>query len=116
MVVHCKRAPYDVYIGRGGDSIWGNPFEIGKHGSRTEVIASYEGWLRTGNSYGVANATEERRKAILDNLALLKGKTLGCWCAPAACHGDVLLKMLSDQVATPENEKAAQEHLSDGRP
>lgn len=24
MVVHCKREPYDVYIGRG--SKWGNPF------------------------------------------------------------------------------------------
>jgi len=29
LVVHCKKSPYDVYIGR--PSKWGNPFEIGLH-------------------------------------------------------------------------------------
>lgn len=38
-VVHCKREPYDVYIGRG--SKWGNPFKIGPDGSRADVIAKY---------------------------------------------------------------------------
>jgi hypothetical protein len=23
----------------------------------------------------------------------LKGKTLGCWCKPEACHGDILAKL-----------------------
>lgn len=31
-VVHCKKEKYDVYIGRG--SKWGNPFILGKHGTR----------------------------------------------------------------------------------
>ncbi|MDQ5843653.1 MAG: DUF4326 domain-containing protein [Thermoproteota archaeon] len=35
-VVHCKVEPFDVYIGR--PSKWGNPFKIGKDGSREEVI------------------------------------------------------------------------------
>jgi hypothetical protein len=26
----------------------------------------------------------------LDQLAALAGKTLGCWCAPGPCHGEVL--------------------------
>jgi hypothetical protein len=26
----------------------------------------------------------------LDRLAPLAGKTLGCWCAPGPCHGEVL--------------------------
>jgi hypothetical protein len=38
-VVHCKREPYDVYIGR--PSKWGNPFQIGRDGTRDEVIAKY---------------------------------------------------------------------------
>ena len=38
-VVHCKRENYDIYIGRG--SKWGNPFVIGKDGSREEVVEKY---------------------------------------------------------------------------
>lgn len=38
---HCCGIPEDaVYIGRG--SKWGNPFVIGRHGTRAEVIAKYE--------------------------------------------------------------------------
>ena len=43
LVVHCKRARYDVYIGR--PSQWGNPFQIGRDGTRAQVIARYERWL-----------------------------------------------------------------------
>jgi len=40
-VVHCKRARDDVYIGRPGK--WGNPFQIGRDGTREQVITRYEG-------------------------------------------------------------------------
>lgn len=43
LVVHCKRAAHDVYIGR--PSKWGNPFVIGRDGTREEVIARYAAWL-----------------------------------------------------------------------
>ena len=83
-VVHCKRDKYDVYIGR--PSKWGNPFSHLKGtkaqflvSSREEAIESYEEWL----------AQSEILQADLHEL---KGKTLGCWCAPLACHGDVLLR------------------------
>jgi hypothetical protein len=26
----------------------------------------------------------------------LKGRVLGCWCAPLACHGDVLAQLAND--------------------
>jgi len=77
-VVHCKREPYDVYIGR--PSKWGNPFSIGKDGSRKEVIDKYEKWLM-------------KQSELLKDLPELKDKTLGCWCKPNACHGDILLKL-----------------------
>lgn len=85
LVVHCKRKPFDVYIGR--PSKWGNLFEIGKHGTREEVIAKYEGWLHDNPK-------------IMADLHEIKGKILGCWCAPKACHGDVLARLanLSDPV------------------
>lgn len=67
-----------VYIGR--PTIWGNPFVIGKDGSRDDVITKYETWL-LGNGH------------LVDRLAALAGKDLVCWCAPARCHGDVLVRL-----------------------
>lgn len=75
-VVHCKRERFDVYIGR--PSKWGNPFTIGKDGSRDEVIQKYKKWI-IGQPNLLESVTPE-----------LKGKILGCWCKPNACHGDVL--------------------------
>ena len=77
-VVHCKRAPFDVYIGR--PSKWGNPYEIGRDGTREEVIAKYRTHFQS-------------TPALLAALPELRGKTLGCWCAPRACHGDILWEL-----------------------
>lgn len=82
LVVHCKREPFDVYIGRPGP--YGNPFIIGRDGDRAAVIAKYEAWLRKQPEL-VARAKRE-----------LQGKTLGCWCAPFACHGDVLVRVVNE--------------------
>jgi len=75
--------PFDVYIGR--PSKWGNPFKIGKDGSREEVIQKYRQWILDNPTLIAQLATE------------LKGKTLGCWCKPNTCHGDVLAE-LADQT------------------
>lgn len=74
-VVHCKKSKHDVYIGR--PSKWGNPYSIGRDGTRSEVIAKFR-------TYGIGKGLDILAKAEL------KGKTLGCWCSPQACHGDVL--------------------------
>ena len=82
LVVHCKKEPYDVYIGR--PSKWGNPFVLGKDGNREEVIAKYKAWI-------------EAQPALLEAAKKeLKGKTLGCWCAPLSCHGDILVGIAND--------------------
>lgn len=67
-----------VYIGR--PSKWGNPFVIGRDGSRAEVIAKYRTWI-------VA------QPALMNTLDELRGRDLVCWCAPLACHGDVLIEL-----------------------
>lgn len=66
-----------VYIGRG--SKWGNPFIIGKDGNREEVIAKYIAYAKG--------------KFSREELRVLKGKDLVCYCAPLECHGDVLSRV-----------------------
>lgn len=77
-VVNKYKEPYDVYIGRG--SKWGNPFVIGEHGDRDEVIEQYAQWLPT-------------QPELVASMPELTGKRLGCFCAPKACHGDVLVAL-----------------------
>jgi len=81
---HHGTAPEDaVYIGR--PSPWGNPFEIGKDGDRAEVIRKFE--LRLEKS-------EELKARVRKEL---KGRHLVCFCKPAACHGDVLLRFANSE-------------------
>jgi len=56
-VVNKYKEPYTVYIGR--PSIFGNPFQIGKDGTREEVIGKYATYAR-GN------------KELLDSINSLK--------------------------------------------
>ncbi|HET6285768.1 MAG TPA: DUF4326 domain-containing protein [Amycolatopsis sp.] len=80
LVVHCKRARFDVYIGRGRGSKWSNPFRIGVDGTREEVIDLYEAWL-------------PEQPHLMASLGELTERTLGCWCAPLACHGEILTRL-----------------------
>jgi hypothetical protein len=80
-VVHCRKEPFDVYVGR--PSMWGNPFKIGVHGDREEVLRKYEEYVRN-------------EPLLMGALPELRGKTLGCWCSPLPCHGEVLLKLLRE--------------------
>jgi hypothetical protein len=73
-----------VYIGRG--SKWGNPFRIGADGDRAMVIAKFERSLCD-------------RHDLLRALDELRGKNLVCYCAPAACHGDLLLRLANGSRA-----------------
>jgi hypothetical protein len=93
-VAHCMREPYDVYIGRGccpqtgKQGEWGNRYSHDPKSkgtilvaSRSIAIASYHDWLVDQPDL-VAKARKE-----------LRGKVLGCWCAPMACHGAVLARI-----------------------
>ena len=75
--VDWKKDPQYVYIGR--PSIWGNPYKIGRDGSRADVIEKFRSWVRANTKAGL------RAKAKHE----LRGKLLVCYCAPAPCHGDI---------------------------
>lgn len=80
-VVHV-REPHDVYIGR--PSKWGNPFRIGRDGTRQEVIEKYEVWIT--------------HRRLRYDLPELRGKVVGCHCAPLPCHGDVLVRLANKKT------------------
>ena len=77
-VVNLHKEAYDKYIGRG--SKWGNPFRIGPDGTREDVLIKYEGWI-------------VKQKHLMGSLHELRGKRIGCFCKPKACHGDVLKRL-----------------------
>ena len=94
-VVHCRQAPYDVYIGRGRDPAsgapgeWGNPFT--HRPSRVPGVIVVPTVEEAIERYRLRLWDEIRSERLpLSRLAALAGKTLGCWCAPGPCHGDVL--------------------------
>ena len=67
-----------IYIGR--PSKWGNPFLIGRDGTRTEVIERFRLYLT--QNYSLSKDIQE-----------LRGKNLVCFCSPLPCHGDILLEL-----------------------
>lgn len=74
------------YVGR--PSVLGNPFTIGRHGTRDEVIVQYRAWLWDNLKYGTPQQQEIDRlaeKFITDG-----GLTLVCWCAPLKCHASII--------------------------
>ncbi len=71
-----------VYIGRG--SQFGNPFKIGKDGTRDDVCNKFDFFISSDESF---------RQTVKENL---KGKDLVCFCKPARCHGDSLLKIANE--------------------
>lgn len=85
-VVNKRTEKYDVYIGRG--SPFGNPFPIGINGDREEVIRKYRDYF-----YKRLNTDVVFRQQVMG----LKGKTLGCFCKPQACHGDIIVEYLENK-------------------
>ena len=76
--------PNNVYIGRHVQYVdgtysskWRNPFSAKQYG-REECIKKYERHLITSG--------------LINNIHELRGKSLGCWCKPESCHGDILVK------------------------
>jgi hypothetical protein len=99
VVVNRRREMFDVYIGRG--SVFGNPFShlrtkmIGviPVGSRAEAIRRHREWLLESSKDPSKIRVQTH---VLRSLGQLRGKILGCYCAPLPCHGD-LLAALADR-------------------
>lgn len=85
-VVNKTKESFNVYIGRG--SLFGNPYVIGRDGTREQVIERYKEWfsfLRTD-------------PIVASEIIKLKNKKLGCFCKPLACHGDVIADYVNSLI------------------
>lgn len=87
-LLHWLENDSNVYIGRNlsfyvpgaTKSKWANPYSVKKYG-RNQCLELYRKHLYDSG--------------LINNLEELKGKTLGCWCHPEGCHGDILVELLN---------------------
>ena len=89
VVVNIKKEHFDVYIGRAGrgeDGYLSNPFRIGQGTSREDAVKRFHGYFADR----IERDSEFKRRVLA-----LKGKKLGCFCKPKACHGDVIADWLN---------------------
>ncbi|RLF67201.1 MAG: hypothetical protein DRN26_02900 [Thermoplasmata archaeon] len=87
--------PYKIYIGR--PSILGNPFSVRKYGRskciqlfREMLLAALRASNPTPHQLRLQREIERLREIYQKHGTLL----LECWCAPSACHGDVIKEIL----------------------
>jgi hypothetical protein len=99
-----RRGDRGHYVGRGVSAL-GNPFAIGTQGSRAEVIAKYEAWLRAE----LEENTPARREfdRLLARLVAGEHVRLICWCRSEphgetgpACHADAIRRLLTERAAS----------------
>ena len=81
---------------------WGNPFVVGRDGTRDEVIARYrvELWRRIRSG-----------EIALSDLAAIDGCVYACWCWPARCHGEVLARAAAWAAGQLRPRQAAAEQI-----
>lgn len=95
-LVNVKRTRrFDVYIGRaglgydkypGGDGYFGNPHRLSDFGGdRSACLAAYRKYLHER-----LHVDPEFKERVLE----LDGLTLGCFCWPDECHGEVIIEWL----------------------
>ncbi len=80
--VSARNWPTDCeYIGR--STAWGNPWVVGVHGKRREVLEKFDVYLR-------GHPDPEGW------LGKLVGKRLVCHCSPKYCHGHLIVKYIDE--------------------
>lgn len=103
-IVSVRSEEFDVYIGRAlgkwPGSPFANPFKVGRDGNRQQCIERYREYLLS-------------KPELLALLPQLKGKTLGCWCKPQDCHGDVIVELIEGPQEPPQVQGALQGSLFD---
>ena len=88
-VVNLFDENYDTYIGRKGFGMtgeFGNPYRLNKDGTRLDILMKFRKYFTKR-----MNNDQEFKKKIM----ALRGNTLGCFCKPRDCHGDIIAAYLN---------------------
>jgi hypothetical protein len=87
--VNRKAGNFTLYIGRAWAGLpaskWANPFHITENHPRGSALERYEYYVRS-------------RPDLMAALHEIDDQILGCWCRPALCHGDILIKLREEQL------------------
>ena len=90
-IIVISRGPYDIYIGRPGP--YGNPFIIGRDGTREQVISKCDAYLDA--HFEIVEQLRAECAALGKDVVRLK-----CFCSPLACHGDLYKQRLEKLCTT----------------
>lgn len=88
-------APSGVYVGR--PSPLGNPYLIGTHGNRLQVIEKYRAWLAEKLRNPASHAAREMFR-LCNIVERGEDLELVCWCAPLPCHAEVIKETIEEIV------------------
>jgi len=75
--------PGAYYCGRPGPL--GNPFVIGRDGTRDDVVDKFDAWVQT-------------QPKLIAIIATLEGRDLVCWCAPLRCHCEPVRRLANPKL------------------
>jgi hypothetical protein len=98
-VVNLRKEAFDVYIGRPGKGQagpFGNPIAVGQtcpvcglqHTTPGSTLVCFK-------VYFLKRVTQD--PAFRNQVLALKDKTLGCFCKPKPCHGDIIAAWLDEE-------------------
>lgn len=89
-----------IYVGR--PTRFGNPFQVGRDGTRERCVELFRRWL-SSDLTGCLECDKHQvnvvwlegvRPLVLARIGELRGKSLACFCPlDQACHADVLLEI-----------------------
>ena len=102
-----KMPPHTVNVARPGP--WGNPFKVGRDGTRAECVDYYK-TLLAGliclTCFPSINDQRQSLRWVAKNINNLKGKNLACWCRldGKPCHADVLLRLANGSVCEADHD------------
>lgn len=71
------------------DGYLGNPYRLNKDGTRAEILMKYHKYFMKRLNNDSEFATK---------ISALKGMTLGCFCKPRECHGDIIAAYLNGRT------------------
>lgn len=89
VAVNIYKEKYDVYCGRAGkgqDGYFGNPFKLTSESQRGDTLEKFREYF-----YNRLESDPEFKMRV----GKLKGKRLGCFCAPKPCHADIIAEYVN---------------------